>query len=123
MSLTPKDLLAKYERRINRHDFGEMVPLIAPDAVFWFSDGSHVGIDAIRAAFERTWEALQNDTYWLDEVRWIAEDDEVAACIYRFNWRTTIKGQPASGSGRGTTVMRKIDGRWQIVHEHLSADG
>lgn len=119
--MTARDTLAAYELRINRHDFDEVAELIATDAVFWFSDGSHHGIEEIRAAFERTWRALTEETYWLDEVSWIADGDEAAACVYRFNWQAVIDGRPASGSGRGTTVLRCADGRWQIVHEHLSA--
>jgi ketosteroid isomerase-like protein len=122
--LTPvpsaRDLLKAYEEQINAHDFDRLVPLIAPNAVFWFSDGSHRGFPAIRAAFERTWRLLSNDTYWLDQLDWIAEGDTAAACLYRFNWRAGHGDSPASGTGRGTTVLRQDAGRWQIVHEHLS---
>jgi hypothetical protein len=58
---TARDLLRAYEQRINTHNFDRLVDLIAPDAVFWFSDGSHQGIGAIRAAFERTWLSLSNE--------------------------------------------------------------
>ena len=118
---TARDVLAAYGDRINRHDFDLLTDLIAPDATFWFSDGTHRGIAAIRAAFEATWRVMGSDEhYWLDQLEWIAEGDEAAACIYRFNWETTAYGKPASGSGRGTTVLRRVDGRWWIVHEHLS---
>jgi ketosteroid isomerase-like protein len=113
-------VLGAYEERINRHDFDLLIELIAPDAVFWFSDGSHEGHAAIRAAFEKTWAVLANDTYWLTELSWIAEGVDVAACVYRFNWKTIIDGQPRSGSGRGTTVLARREAGWQIVHEHLS---
>jgi uncharacterized protein (TIGR02246 family) len=116
---TARDLLRAYEQRINTHNFDRLVDLIAPDAVFWFSDGSHQGIDAIRAAFERTWLSLSNDTYWLDDVEWIAESDAAAVCLYRFNWQAGANVR-ASGHGRGTTVLSRPDGGWRIVHEHLS---
>ena len=119
--MSAKDVLDAYEDRINRHDFDLLTDLIAPDATFWFSDGTHVGIAAIREAFERTWQALADETYWLDQHEWIAEGDTAAACTYRFNWKATIGGKPSSGSGRGTTVLRRVDDRWWIVHEHLSS--
>jgi ketosteroid isomerase-like protein len=119
--MTARDALKSYELVINRHDFDALLDLIAPNAVFWFSEGSHRGIADIRAAFERTWRTLSDETYWLDQVEWIAEGDVAAACVYRFNWRATIDGKEASGSGRGTTVLSRASGRWQIVHEHLSA--
>jgi ketosteroid isomerase-like protein len=94
--------------------------LIAPDANFWFTDGTHRGHDALRQAFDETWAALKDETYWLDDFNWITEGDRAAACTYRFNWTATISGEPASGSGRGTTVLERRAGRWLIVHEHLS---
>ena len=115
--MTARDTLAAYAERINRHDFGVLLDLIAPDAVFWFSDGSHVGIEAIRAAFERTWAALPDEHYWLTEMQWIGEGDAAASCVYQFNWRSGSSG----GSGRGTTVLALTDAGWRIVHEHLSA--
>lgn len=120
MRLTPQGVLQAYEQRINQHDFALLVDLIAPDAVFWFSDGSHRGVEAIRVAFEKTWAALANETYWLDQCEWIAQDEEACACIYRFNWRSAQNGRPISGTGRGTTVLRLAAHDWQIVHEHLS---
>ena len=74
----PEDVLKAYEERINRHDFDLLVDLIAPDAVFWFSDGSHRGLADIRSAFERTWRSLQNETYWLDQLEWLAVGDHAA---------------------------------------------
>jgi ketosteroid isomerase-like protein len=117
--MSAREVLEAYEDRINRHDFDLLIEFIAPDASFWFSDGTHVGIAAIREAFERTWLTLADETYWLDQREWI-EGDTAAACTYRFNWTATLDGKPASGSGRGTTVLKREGDRWWIVHEHLS---
>ena len=119
--MSPRSVLRAYEERINRHDFDFLTDLIASDATFWFSDGTHRGISAIRAAFEATWRTMGDDErYWLDQVEWIAEGDRAAACTYRFNWTATVEGKPVSGSGRGTTVLNRVADRWWIVHEHLS---
>ncbi|WP_404401711.1 YybH family protein [Pelagibacterium halotolerans] len=120
--MTPEDLIATYEQRLAQMSFDAVSDLIAPDAFFWFSDGSHRGLEQIRRAFDATWAQLQNETYWLTELEWIARGDTAAACIYKFNWTAQIDGQPASGAGRGTSVLEKREGRWLIVHEHLSAD-
>lgn len=120
--MSARDVLKAYEDRINRQDFDLLTDLIAPDASFWFSNGTHTGVDAIRAAFEATWRVMGKDEhYWLDRHQWVAEGDSAAACAYRFNWKTIMDGQPVSGSGRGTTVLRLVDDRWWIVHEHLSS--
>jgi ketosteroid isomerase-like protein len=118
-----RDVLAAYADRINHQDFDLLVDLIAPDATFWFTSGTHNGIEAIRAAFEATWRIMGRDEhYWLDQHEWIAEGDSAAACTYRFNWTTTLDGKAVSGSGRGTTVLKCVGDRWWIVHEHLSAN-
>jgi ketosteroid isomerase-like protein len=118
--MTAQDVLDTYEKRINLHDFDALVDLIAPDATFWFSDGSHCGLSDVRVAFEKTWAALNKDTYWLTNKQWIASGSEVAVCVYCFNWSSFLSGKEISGSGRGTSVLRQSEGRWQIVHEHLS---
>ena len=119
--MTARDVLAAYADRINLQDFDQLTDLIAPDATFWFTSSTHIGIAAIRAAFEATWQMMGKDEhYWLDQHDWIAESDSAAACTYRFNWTATLNGEAMSGSGRGTSVLKRVDDRWWIVHEHLS---
>ena len=118
---TPQAVMAAYADRINRHDFDLLVPLIHPEASFWFSSGTYQGIAAAREAFQRTWQRLANETYWLEDLTWIAQGAEAASCTYRFHWRATVNGQPAEGMGRGTSVLAKGATGWPIVHEHLSA--
>ena len=113
-------LMAQYAQRINSHRFDDVAPLIADDAVFWFNDGSHSGLAAIRAAFEATWSAFAAEHYWLESLRWIASGDNAASCIYEFHWQATVGGERRTGSGRGTTVLAKRPDGWKIVHEHLS---
>jgi ketosteroid isomerase-like protein len=120
--MSAREILKAYEDRINRQNFDLLTDLIAPDASFWFSSGTHRGIGEIRAAFEATWKMMGKDEhYWLDRHEWIAESDGAATCTYRFNWETTFDGKPASGNGRGTSVLSRVDDRWWIVHEHLSS--
>lgn len=116
----PEDALKQYENKINLHDFDQLVSLISDDAVFWFNDGSYSGLKEIRAAFESTWLKFPLESYWLEELSWIAEGESAAGCTYHFRWKTTIDGKIMEGGGRGTTILRKSGGIWKIVHEHLS---
>ncbi|MCS6760714.1 MAG: hypothetical protein MO846_00890 [Candidatus Devosia symbiotica] len=50
-----------YGERINAYQFAVVQPLIADDAVFWFGDGSHYEIAAIRQAIEATWARLTDE--------------------------------------------------------------
>ncbi len=119
---TPESVMDAYADRINAHDFDLLEDLIDADAVFWFSSGSHRGLAAIRAAFEATWSRLQNETYGLEDLTWIAAGDGAAACTYRFRWQAEIAGVATQGGGRGTSVLARHEAGWRIVHEHLSAE-
>jgi ADP-ribose pyrophosphatase YjhB (NUDIX family) len=112
--------MAEYERAANSHDVRQVLPLIADDATYWFTDGSYRGREEIAGAFERTFATIDDEVYEIRELEWFALTDELAACRYRFSWRGIVDGQPSSGRGRGTNVVVKRDGAWQVKHEHLS---
>jgi ketosteroid isomerase-like protein len=114
--------LAEYERQLAKHDFDAVAPLISTEAIFWFNDGSHHGVHAIRKAFQQTFAAHPDERYWLEDVAWLAESESTAACVYRFRWTAHREGREFSGGGRGTTIMRAEPDGWRIVHEHLSRE-
>ncbi len=114
------DFLNSYEVATNSHNFSNVAPLIVPDATYWFTDGTHVGHESIQAAFENAWNTVKDEVYGIKDVQWIAASDTIASCVYTFTWQGLIDGKPRSGEGRGTNVLVKQDGKWQIVHEHLS---
>jgi ketosteroid isomerase-like protein len=116
----PSAFVRAYEQATNSHDLAQVAPLIAPEAVYWFSDGSHHGRDAVLAAIAETFATIHDETYQIADLEWIAISDTHAVCRYRFTWAGNVNGQPASGSGRGTNVLINSDGAWQMLHEHLS---
>lgn len=122
--MSPTEFMRAYEAATNTHDLEGTLALIADDAVYLFSDeSSHVGKAAIRAALRANFDAISNETYRIHDLRWLAASDEVAACIYSFDWSGEIDGKPAGGAGRGTSVLRRVAGDWRVVHEHLSHGG
>jgi len=112
--------MAEYERAANSHDVRRVLALIADDATYWFTDGSFRGREEIAGALERTFAAIQDEVYEIRELEWVALAEELAACRYRFSWRGLVDGRPSSGSGRGTNIVVRRDGAWQVQHEHLS---
>jgi ketosteroid isomerase-like protein len=117
----PMSLIEEYSRRTNLHRFDDVAPLIDERALYWFSDGStHEGINAIRAVFEHNWKAIRNEVYRIENVRWIAQDENIAVCVYRFRWDGEGKEGRVRGEGRGTSVLQRLNGQWRVVHEHLS---
>lgn len=117
-----QEFLKQYEKATNSHDFSKLDAQIADDAIYWFSNGSHEGKAAIRKAIEKTWNKIQDESYSITDVEWLVTSDDYAICIYRFHWRGKVGGVAKEGHGRGTNVMVKNDGGWQMKHEHLSLD-
>lgn len=109
-----------YEKATNTHDFANLQPLIAPNATYWFTDGSFNGIDEIRQAIEATFQKIQDETYEIANLEWVAKDSNVAVCRYTFAWSGVIDGTRQSGTGRGTNVLTQQDSTWRVQHEHLS---
>jgi ketosteroid isomerase-like protein len=121
MDTSLETFLSEYTRCTNTHQFDVVAPLIAEDAIYFFSDGSYRGLASIRLAFERTWSIIQDEYYAIEDVEWLTLDTSSATCIYTFHWRGSIDGVLREGSGRGTTVLRQGHDHWQVVHEHLSS--
>lgn len=119
--MTPEAFLHEYEQRTNTHRFEEVATLIADTAVYWFNDGSFQGKDAIKQAFEKTWAFIQDEHYAIEHRQWLVEDQQSAICIYLFRWQGIVEGQLMQGMGRGTSVLKKVNSQWKVIHEHLSS--
>ena len=112
--------LEEYEQVANSCDFDNVAPLISENAVFWFTNGTFVGKEAIKQAFEDTWSKIKDEAYTISNAQWIASSDTVAVCVYDFTSDGVVENKRRIYKGRGTNVLQKSDGKWQIVHEHLS---
>jgi ketosteroid isomerase-like protein len=111
--------LTTYVKKLNTHSWEQIVPHVAEEAVFIFTEDTFVGKAAAQAAFEKTFKLIENEVFSLHNIVWTVVTDDVASCHYEFRWKGVISGQDAAGGGRGTSILRKVDGRWLIAHEHL----
>jgi ketosteroid isomerase-like protein len=119
--MTPDEFMRSYEAATCAHDLEATLGMIADDAVYLFSNGtSHVGKQAIHRVLQTNFEMIKAETYAIRGLRGLASSDDVAACVYEFAWSGEIDGKPASGNGRGSTVLRRAGGQWKVAHEHLS---
>jgi ketosteroid isomerase-like protein len=125
VNITESDIrafVARYEAASGTHDFSNVADLIHPNAMFRFRDGDFIGIDAIRAAFEKTWTSwdVKDERYYLTDVVIVHIDAGSASITYAFNWSGVVDGKSFSSSGRGTGVIVKNGANLQFIHEHLS---
>jgi ketosteroid isomerase-like protein len=111
--------LSAYVEALNTHSWDRIAPHVAADAVFIFTEDTFIGHAAAKAAFEKTFKLIENEVFSLHDIVWTVVTEDVATCHYEFRWKGLISGQESSGGGRGTTILRKVDGRWLVAHEHL----
>jgi ketosteroid isomerase-like protein len=121
---TPEAAFERYRTKINSHDFDQLASdVIAGDALFIFSGDSHRGLDAARAAFNRTWSIIPDEVYTMDKAEWVARDASSATVTFRYSYRGTMKdGKALAGGGFGTNLYKLTPTGWRLAYEHLSHD-
>lgn len=119
MTNTPEQFLAAYEQALATQAWEQVEPLIHENCTAVFSEDTYIGKAAVAQAFRRTFQLIQDETYAIRNLHWLDRSDEYAICLYDFAWSGIINGQPASGGGRGTAVLKREDDRWQLLCEHL----
>lgn len=115
-----KEFLKRYEDATNTHDFSNVADLIHPEAVYRFTEGDFMGIEAIQKAFESTWNSIKNEIYSLYDLKVVTTDSMSASITYTFKWSGIVDREPKSGQGRGTNIIVRNGDKLQFIHEHLS---
>jgi len=119
MMSSPEQFIHQYEKALATQQWENVAPLIHEDCVATFSEGTYKGKAEVEQAFRRTFALIQDETYAISNVHWVQKTETIAVLVYNFSWSGVINGQAASGSGRGTSVLTKQDGEWQLICEHL----
>lgn len=121
---TPEAAFERYRTLINTHDFDQLAEhVIAPNALFVFTEKSHRGMAEIEAAFNHTWSTLPDEVYSMTDPEWLAQDENTALVAFRYSYRGTLKnGQTLTGGGHGTNLYTRTTAGWRLAYEHLSHD-
>ena len=118
---SPQACTAEFTAALLRRDMAAALALLADDVVFFYSNGTELrGKDAFASTMAANWALVQDYEYSTLDPVWMAESDSVAAIIYGFAWSGVARGQPVSGAGRGTRVLKNSGAGWLVAHEHLS---
>lgn len=113
--------LDKYIEATNSHDFNNVKAVLHPQAVYWFTDQNCISNEQIGSYFMKSWDTIKEEVYSATDVQWIAASDQVATCIYTYQYEGYYLEEFVSGSGRATNVFTLHDGEWRLIHEHLSS--
>jgi len=115
------EFLRNYETASAAHDLELVMEMIDDEAVYFFSnETTHIGKGAVQKAIQANFDRIKMESYELRNVDCLFETDKAAVCLYEYHWSGEIDGNLYSGSGRGTSVMRRDGKSWKVVHEHLS---
>ncbi len=115
--------LHHFEAVAMKEDFTLLLDMIDERAYFRFNDGDFVGRDAIRVVFEKTWRGNPNvkkARFYLTDIVVLTTDQSTATATYTYNWEGSQGSQEFKIQGRGTRVLAFENGKFCIVHEHLS---
>ena len=118
--MEPEDFVRTYEYALATQDWNRVEPLVHTDACVTFSNGTvHKGKAEVQKAFENNFALIKDEKYSITNVHWVMKSPETAVYLFEFNWSGIINDKPASGAGRGTSVLIKSGEKWQLLVEHL----
>ena len=115
--------LNHFEEIAMKEDFGLLQDMIDENAYFRFNDGDFVGRKAIQAVFEKTWKGdptVKKAQFYLSNIVVLTTDTASASATYTYNWEGSQGIREFKIQGRGTRVLAHADGKFRIIHEHLS---
>ena len=118
--MQPEEFIRAYENALATQGWHHVEPLVHTDACVTFSNGTvHKGKAEVQRAFEKNFSLIKDETFSIANVHWVLKSPETAVYLFEFSWSGIINEKPASGSGRGTCVLIKEAGKWQLLIEHL----
>lgn len=107
----------------NRGDLAGFMGDYAQDSLTSYVSGGHVmyGWRALYDRYQRTYFApgKSRDSLAFEEVRVRPLTLDLALCTARFK---LMRGDSTTASGPFTLLLQKRGDRWQILHDHTSAD-
>ena len=115
--------LNHFEDVAMKEDFNLLRDMIDERAYFRFNDGDFVGRQAIQAAFEKTWRGdptVRKARFYLSDIVVLTTDASSATATYTYHWEGSQGGREFKIQGRGSRVLLRENGKFRIIHEHLS---
>ena len=120
--MSPIEFISAYEKAISAQEWEMVDPLIHPDCVVTFTNGTYKGKQEVEGIFKKNFELIKDEDYKITNVHIVKEESDYAVFIFKYKWSGIIHGRPAEGGGRGTSVLVKNNGSWQLISEHLGPD-
>jgi uncharacterized protein (TIGR02246 family) len=114
--------LDRFSAAYSANDVEALVNLYAPDAILLGTNSPIMseGRDAVRAYFTNLKLAGSGNKNEIQERKTIVINENAVVITGFYLFTRMSEGQPVPGPARFTVLMKKVDGRWLIAHQHSS---
>jgi ketosteroid isomerase-like protein len=118
---SPQECMKAFTAALIGRDMSAALPLVADDAIFFYSNGTTLqGKEAFAATMTANWQRISDYKYETRDPVWTLETGDAAAVVYAFSWSAKVGDNAVSGNGRATRIFRREGSAWLLTHEHLS---
>ncbi len=81
----------------------------------------YVGVDAIRKVCQGGFDAMRGEFRWdIPDLQIIVRDDIAVTWGLNHMQAQELGKERLESWSRGTRVFQKIDGKWRMIHQHVS---
>lgn len=104
-------------------DIDAVMRPIAAEVVSYEHDAplQHLGVDAVRAVCQEGFDYMEGEFRWdVPDLQVIVRGDIVVTWGLNHMRATKPDGSSIDQWSRGTRVFQRIEGRWQMIHQHVS---
>jgi ketosteroid isomerase-like protein len=118
-----RDLFARWFDEAAAKDIDAVMAHVAPDVRSYEHEAplQYVGADGLRRTCQTGFDLMPGDFRWdIPDLQVLVRDD--VAVTWGLNRMRAQEpgGEPFEGWSRGTRVFQRIDGRWLMIHQHVS---
>ncbi|HVY54281.1 MAG TPA: nuclear transport factor 2 family protein [Thermodesulfobacteriota bacterium] len=119
-----REMLEDWAKKFRSKDLDGIMSIYAPDIVSYdaIAELQFKGFDAYRKHWEMCLSLCQGPiTFEMRDLNITAGDGVAFAHSLNRCGGTDENGEEKASWMRGTICLKKIDGKWKVVHEHYSA--
>ncbi|GAB3511002.1 hypothetical protein GCM10027341_50000 [Spirosoma knui] len=104
-------------------DINAVMAHIAPHVVSYEHDSplQYVGIDAIRQVCQQGFDLSNGQLQWdIPDLQILVRDDMAVTWGLNHMQAKAPDGTTIDSYSRGTRIFQKLNGAWQLIHQHVS---
>ncbi|MBD2701465.1 nuclear transport factor 2 family protein [Spirosoma sp. BT702] len=104
-------------------DIDAVMANVAPNVISYEHDSplQYVGIDAVREVCQHGFDVSDGELEWdIPDLQILVRDDVAISWGLNHMQVRQPDGTTIDGYSRGTRIFQKLNGQWQMIHQHVS---